>query len=85
MLLQFLRDLTLSWRTKLGGNLRISDERPCAPARARRSADLDLGKPPYLAEGISGREKSGSERHSNDGNALAKLETAIGLRFGKRK
>lgn len=57
----------------------MSEERPCAAAPPRRIADC--GFPENPPDGISGREKSGSERHSKDGNALAKLDTAIGLRF----
>lgn len=82
MLLQFLRDLVLSWRTKLGGKRKINEDRP---PRNDAVPESELGRPVNRAwlgflpaPPIFGApEKSGSERHSKDGKTLAHVDTAI--------
>lgn len=86
MLLQFLLALMLSWRTKLGGNLKISEDKPCAANVPRKHVDLFFPENRGLpAEGISGGDKSGSVRQLNDGNALAQWDAAIRVRVWELK
>lgn len=86
ILLQFLRDFVLSWRTKFGGNLKIRDERPPGepPKDTEKGFDeVDLpawNRPELRYSGRVFPGYSGSERHSNVGKTLAQLDdTAISL------
>jgi hypothetical protein len=73
MLLQFLRALVLSCLTKFGGNLKIrEDDRP--PPNDPRAPILPENRPALAPSDRGTPEKSGSERHSNDGKTLAKVE-----------
>jgi len=62
MLLQFLRALVLSWRTKLGGNLRIREDMPAPDKKGVVPWRAELDRP-WL--GWSALEEE-SERHSKD-------------------
>lgn len=66
MLLQFLRALMLSWRTKFGGNLKIREDMPRDDdARLAGSTPIENRAEPGLSWRVE-PENSGSERHSNE-------------------
>lgn len=60
ILLQFLLAFVLSWRTKLGGNLKIIDDTPLNDTIPTARAEI------FGVSSLAEPEKSGSDRHSND-------------------